>query len=144
MATSKKRIGNPARKARRAASFKRSDERKAAIRKAQDAAERRNRALRADGIPTPYEARREAHRAKRAALLEAGEIQKQPRNERGFIIETIPGGHTVLRDPGDWHKRRKIRFQQIATGLITSSGETIESRPTGNGRAAARRRGVSA
>lgn len=121
MAGSKKRIGNPARKARRASSFKRGEDRKQERIKSQKAAEKRNKELRANGELTPYQARMEAHRAKRAEMLATGQIKQQPRNERGFIIETDAQGHTVLRDPGDWHKRRKVRFSAIANGLISAT-----------------------
>lgn len=58
-----KRCVNDKLKERRAASWKRGQERKAARRQAQKLAEARNRQLRAQGLPTPWEAAKERARA---------------------------------------------------------------------------------
>ena len=92
-----------------------------AAREAQIAAEKRNRELRAKGMPTPRDLHKAAQRAKFEAKKLDPNWKPTVRNERGFIIEVSSDGHTTLRDPGDWHKRRNRRFRLISTGVIAST-----------------------
>ena len=69
------RMGNATRKARRASSYLRGENRKVERQEAARTAQRRNAALRAQGLPTPWEVakaeralRRAAQRANRQAL----------------------------------------------------------------------------
>jgi hypothetical protein len=66
-----KRMSNPAKKAVRQNSWNRCQKRKAARREAQAQREAANRRLRAEGLPTPWEAARAARKARRAAEREA-------------------------------------------------------------------------
>jgi len=111
------------------AKMRRTQERKERARKQQQRATEANRALRAEGKLTPYETRKLLNKARRDALRATGKLKPQPRNERGFIIETVEG-RTVLRDPGNWSKRRNDRFNSIAVGATDST----EKRPSTKGR----------
>lgn len=127
-----KRASNPKRISNRAASFKRGQAKKEERRKAQKAAEVRNRELRAEGKPTPNETRKAAYKATRAARIkaekQAGTYKPNKFNERGFIMEVVDG-HDVLRDPGNWNKRRKQRYNDIFNGRVkTTETKTLISR----------------
>lgn len=122
-----KRASNPKRAARRARSLQRCEARKKLLREHHEANRKRNIQLRREGLPTPQEVRRAAHREARETLRESGQLIEKPRNERGFIL--MPDG--TLRDPGDWHKRRKVRYEEIKNGFITVLGNP-EKGFTGN------------
>jgi hypothetical protein len=106
---------------KRTASHARSSVRKENRRKAQEAAAARNRELRAQGLPTAHEIRIAAYKERRAARINAmkaaGTYRKPVFNERGFIIEA----DGTLRDPDNWNKRRKARYNLIANGAIRVS-----------------------
>jgi hypothetical protein len=118
----KSRASNPRRAELRKASIARSTARKSRVHEEQLAAEKRNEALRRKGEPTPRELWLAAYQKRRQARLDAREAaglpRMQKRNERGFIIEVIDG-HMQLRDPGDWHKRRRVRYENIVHGRIS-------------------------
>lgn len=104
---------------KRATFSSRSQDRKADRIIAQKTAEGRNRRLRQNGEPTPYETAKAQSTARRMARIDAAKAAntyKPPTfNERGFIVDVVDG-HTVLRDPDNWAKRRKARFAAVASG----------------------------
>ena len=69
-----KRIGNPKRKARREASWARSQARKRKNREENEARAARNRELRAQGLPTPVELAQKARRERRDQLRAEGKL----------------------------------------------------------------------
>lgn len=117
----KQRTSNPHQKAKRQESWKRGQERKKAVREAQKAAEKRNRELKAKGLPTPRDLYKAAQRERFELKKSDPNWKPANKNDRGFIIEVSKDGHTTLRDPGDWHKRRNRRFQMISNGVIAST-----------------------
>lgn len=116
-----KKVATTSRAALRTRSFTRSQARKALVREEQLAAEKRNEARRRRGEPTPHELYLQARRERREVLLAereaSGRPRMQARNDRGFIIEVVDG-HTRLRDPGDWRRRRNQRYDDAVNGRI--------------------------
>jgi hypothetical protein len=71
-------------------------ERKRRNREAQDERAERNRFLKLDGAPTPWEKAKSERWTKRMRLRQMGALPTQPRNSDGYIVKKDAEGHEIL------------------------------------------------